>query len=122
MNHQGVVYRGYFESFGFTENAQTPGLFEYSIRFVAYAKLGERYNFMPWHRTPHEQSNSSSETNFSFLHVDVGNEEFLEPEETPYARVTNPPFTQSNASKEFIKNNEGRLRSITGRGPNLTER
>jgi hypothetical protein len=122
MNHQGVVYRGYFESFGFTENAQTPGLFDYSIRFVAYSKLGERHNFMPWHRTPHQQSDSSSEDNFSFLNIDVGKEAFLEPEEAQYAKRITPKFQQSPASEEFIKNNEGPLRSIIGNGIDLTRR
>jgi len=130
MHHQGVVYRGYFESFGYSESAQTPGLFDYSIRFTAYGKIGERLNFMPWHRTPDKQSDSKSITNFSFLNVDVQDEGFLEPQEAQYARINNEKSntidvagrSQSTAVDEFIKNKEMRDRLISGNGIDLTRR
>jgi hypothetical protein len=49
---QGELYRGYFESFSVTESAESPGLFEYNIGFVAHSRQGVRRNFMPWHRQP----------------------------------------------------------------------
>ena len=71
MHFQGVTYRGYFTSFNFTENAQSPGLFDYSLAFAAYAKIGERINFMPWHRRPEGQSDSNSKTNYSLPEVEA---------------------------------------------------
>lgn len=52
MFFQGILYRGYFESFSVTESATTPGWFTYSIKFIAYARQGVRRNFMPWHKQP----------------------------------------------------------------------
>ena len=71
MHFQGITYRGYFTSFNFTENANSPGLFDYSLSFTAYAKTGERINFMPWHRRPEGQSDSNSKTNYSLPEVDA---------------------------------------------------
>jgi hypothetical protein len=47
---QGVKYRGFFKDFGFQENAQSPGLFDYSFTFMITKRTGRRKNFMPWHR------------------------------------------------------------------------
>lgn len=52
MFHDGVFYRGFFTSFGFTESAETPGLFDYNFSFKVTRKYGERNNFLPWHRNP----------------------------------------------------------------------
>lgn len=52
MYWQGQTFRGFFDSFSYTETAASPGLFEYQISFVAYARSGVRRNFMPWHRQP----------------------------------------------------------------------
>jgi len=52
MYHDGIFYRGYFTNFGFTENGDTPGLFDYSFNFKVTRKYGQRNNFMPWHRNP----------------------------------------------------------------------
>lgn len=57
MFFQGVLYRGYFESFSVTESASEPGWFNYSMVFMAYAKQGKRRNFMPWHRQPINPAN-----------------------------------------------------------------
>ena len=53
MFFQGVTYRGYFKTFSVTEAADTTGNLSYDISFTAYAKQGERRNFMPWHRQPY---------------------------------------------------------------------
>jgi hypothetical protein len=71
MNFQGVTYRGFFTTFSFTESASSLGLFEYAIDFTSYAKVGERINFMPWHRRPESQSDSNSKTNFSLPEVEA---------------------------------------------------
>lgn len=60
LQYQGVIYRGYFESFSVDENASSAGLFDYSISFVAFTKIGERQNFMPWHRRADQISDSSN--------------------------------------------------------------
>lgn len=52
MFFQGVTYKGYFKNFKVSESGNEPGHFTYSMNFVAYAKQGVRYNFMPWHRRP----------------------------------------------------------------------
>lgn len=49
---QGELYRGYFNGFTVEEDAQSPGLFTYTLNYVAYARQGVRRNFMPWHRQP----------------------------------------------------------------------
>lgn len=58
MIYQGVTYRGYFQSFRVDENVNNgPGIFNYDLKFVAYAKQGVRRNFMPWHRQPYNPAN-----------------------------------------------------------------
>ena len=52
MYHDGVFYKGFFTSFNFTENGESPGLFDYNFSFKVTRKYGERNNFMPWHRNP----------------------------------------------------------------------
>lgn len=61
-----VTYRGFFNDFQVTESAQSPGLFEYSLSFSAYAKQGIRANFMPWHRQPVHGADSDDESTLSF--------------------------------------------------------
>jgi hypothetical protein len=48
----GETYRGYFTSFSLTEQANSPGIFDYSFQFNATRRTGLRTNFMPWHRNP----------------------------------------------------------------------
>lgn len=52
MHFHGESYRGYFTSFSVTEQASSPGLFDYSFQFTATRRTGLRKNFMPWHRDP----------------------------------------------------------------------
>jgi len=66
LRFQGVTYRGYFTSFSFSEQAGSPGLFDYNISFTAYATLGQRHNFMPWHRQPVGPADSNRKDNFTF--------------------------------------------------------
>lgn len=56
MHYQGKVYRGYVESMSVTENAQSPGHFDYSIQYSSLKEFGERKNFMPWHTNPRDSS------------------------------------------------------------------
>lgn len=66
LRFQGVIYKGFFTSFSFEESAASPGLFDYQIEFSSYATMGERRNFMPWHRQPIGPADSSRTDNFSF--------------------------------------------------------
>jgi hypothetical protein len=88
MFFQGVLYRGYFESFSVDESAAKPGWFEYHIEFKAYAKQGVRRNFMPWHRQPVGPSNPTNP--LSFAEVD-----------TPLRRVqySSAPITPSDTQR-----------------------
>jgi hypothetical protein len=49
---QGEKFRGFFKSFAYTEEASSPGMFNYQFEFVVTKRFGERKNFMPWHRNP----------------------------------------------------------------------
>lgn len=53
---QGEKFRGYFSDFQVSENAEKPGLFDYTFNFVVIKKTGRRKNFMPWHREPADAS------------------------------------------------------------------
>jgi len=44
----GWVFRGYFNSFSFTESAERIGLFEYDISFTVTERSGYRTNSLPW--------------------------------------------------------------------------
>jgi hypothetical protein len=101
MNFQGVTYRGFFNSFSFTESASSPGLFEYIFSFTAYAKLGERINFMPWHRRPEGQSDSNSKTNYSLQQVEAPGF-ILEPPDD----VQNTTTSQEFATTENLRQNQ----------------
>jgi len=52
MHFQGEVHRGFFRSFTTTESVSNYGTFNYNFSFVSLRKLGERKNFMPWHKNP----------------------------------------------------------------------
>jgi hypothetical protein len=49
--YNGWVFRGFFNSFNFTESATNLGLFEYNINFTVTQRRGYRTNFMAWHRS-----------------------------------------------------------------------
>lgn len=44
----GWKYRGYFNSFSFSESADRLGIFDYQIQFVATQRTGYRTNSLPW--------------------------------------------------------------------------
>ena len=52
MYYQGETYRGFFTNMNFSEQASTPGLFNYTVTFKATLVTGTRKNFMPWQRNP----------------------------------------------------------------------
>lgn len=52
MYWSGWVYRGYFSSFNFNEEANSLGLFDYGMKFTAVQRRGYRANFLPWHKSP----------------------------------------------------------------------
>jgi len=52
MHFQGEIHRGFFRSFSTTESTSNYGTFNYNFAFVSLRKLGERKNFMPWHKSP----------------------------------------------------------------------
>lgn len=54
---QGMLYKGFFNSFSVEESAESPGIFNYDISFTAYSRQGTRRNFMPWHRQPYNPAN-----------------------------------------------------------------
>lgn len=84
MIFQNVTYRGFFTEFRVTERADTQGLFDYAIGFTAYAKFGQRTNFMPWHRTPASDARGKDRSiGLSFGDVQDAPVAFIPPEETP---------------------------------------
>jgi hypothetical protein len=52
MHIQGETYQGFFRDFSVTESISNYGTFNYSMKFAALSKTGERKNFMPWHKNP----------------------------------------------------------------------
>lgn len=63
MYYAGWVFRGYFNSFTLTENADNLSLFDYVIEFVVTSKRGYRYNNQAWQRSPLDgPSNSDPKT------------------------------------------------------------
>jgi hypothetical protein len=53
MWYMGAGYRGYFSSFGYSEDAKNLGIFTYDLQFTIVEKLGDpRKNYLPWHRKP----------------------------------------------------------------------
>lgn len=66
LSLQGITYRGYFESFLVSENGNSPGLFDYTIEYTAYARQGTRRNFMPWHKQPYGPADSNGPNPLSY--------------------------------------------------------
>lgn len=52
MRYQEVSYRGYFTDMSYTESVNKLGLFDYNMTFTVVEVIGERRNFLPWHRHP----------------------------------------------------------------------
>jgi hypothetical protein len=129
MNFQGVTYRGFFTSFGFTESASSPGLFEYNIGFTSYSKVGERINFMPWHRRPEAQSDSNSLSNFSLPEVETEGYILTNPaadvqKETARfitASELQNPVTESTGNDRFFLNSTRQTRRPITSGTDLSK-
>lgn len=60
--YSGWVFRGYFESFDFSESS-TDFLYNYNINFVVTQRRGYRTNYFPWHKNPNSES---GEAQYSF--------------------------------------------------------
>ena len=68
MWYDGQGMMGYFTDMSYTEAAQKPGVFDYQLNFKATRVIGQRQNFMPWHRRPH----STAEVPFKLEQVGRG--------------------------------------------------
>ena len=51
LYYTGWVFRGYFNSFSFTESAERLGLFDYQIQFTVTQRRGYRTNSLGWQRS-----------------------------------------------------------------------
>jgi len=54
LSFQGEIFRGFFSAFSSKENADSPGIFDYTFTFKVTRRTGTRNNFMPWHRNPRD--------------------------------------------------------------------
>lgn len=54
LYYSGWVFRGFFNSFNFTESTERLGIFDYQMVFTCIERRGTRYNFMPWHHSATE--------------------------------------------------------------------
>lgn len=52
MWYQGQGMRGFFKDFTYTESVQEMGVINYQMNFTVTEIIGQRQNFMPWHRKP----------------------------------------------------------------------
>lgn len=52
MWYQGQGFRGFFNDFSYTETATELGSFRYNISFTATEVIGQRSNYLPWHKKP----------------------------------------------------------------------
>jgi len=68
MWYDGQGLMGYFTDMNYTENAAKPGVFDYQLNFRVTRIIGQRKNFMPWHRRPH----SSAEVPFKAEQIGTG--------------------------------------------------
>ena len=67
--YAGWIFRGYFNSFSFTESIDHMGFFKYSIKFMVTQKRGYRVNEFGWQHSPNSTfgaGGSSSDTPHSF--------------------------------------------------------
>lgn len=86
LSFQGVTYRGFFQNFSYDETGDSPGLFNYNIEFISYAKMGSRRNFMPWHRRGDRLSDSNDSSLLTF-----GDTESPQQTATPVPTPTSVP-------------------------------
>ena len=73
--YSGWVYRGFFNSFSFTESVGQLGLFVYDIKFTATQRRGYRTNYLPWQRSANSgpSNNSPNGTPLSFSDMQNAN-------------------------------------------------
>jgi len=60
LYYTGWVFRGYFNSFTFTESAERLGLFEYQIQFTVTQRRGYRTNSLAWQRSANSGPSNNS--------------------------------------------------------------
>ena len=72
MYFQGQMHTGFFKSFSVTEQSQSPGHFNYNFNFTSLESIGQRKNFMPWHRNPYDQTGKPRQSNSIFSENDIG--------------------------------------------------
>lgn len=44
------VYSGWFTAFDYSENAETPGVYNYNMKYTVWNEQGRRRNWATWHR------------------------------------------------------------------------
>lgn len=73
--YSGWVYRGFFNSFSFTESVGQLGLFVYDIKFTATQRRGYRTNYLPWQQSANSgpSNNSPNGTPLSFSDMQNAN-------------------------------------------------
>jgi hypothetical protein len=112
MYFQGVLYRGYFTAFSVTETGESPGLFDYSLTFIAHSRQGIRRNFMPWHRQPFNPIGAATQganpLSYGVEEADQG---------LPFAGTEEFVTRISSTALDIIN---GRSTSIGGRGDGIS--
>jgi hypothetical protein len=63
MFYAGEVYRGFFNDFSVTEQADNIGMFNYDLNFTVTQKRGFRQNFFAWHRSAVDGPSNSDPRN-----------------------------------------------------------
>lgn len=123
MFFQGATYRGYFENFSVVERAGSPGLFDYTIKFVSYAKQGLRRNFMPWHRQPlNPADNQANGLTFPEIADEAGNIITIPPPGQPGNPLGNDPGDPKKLSTSTLPGKRNTSTSVNDNGSNITDR
>ena len=102
MEFQGIYYRGYIDSFSYSENSSEPGHFNYSFNFTVLYQSGKRNNFMPWHKEAEDRL--TGESLQSTLPI-VDAEKYM-PDTYTW------PFKSPSASVNILTRFEGALESL----------
>lgn len=70
MYYNGLIFRGFFESFNVVERSDSIGLLEYTMRFISTQKRGYRLNTLPWQRSAIDgPSNNSIDGGIPFSYL-----------------------------------------------------
>lgn len=121
---QGELFRGYFKDFVVTESSDQPGIFEYSILFMAHSRQGIRRNFMPWHRQPYNPIGlANNDANpLSFISEQAAPDRSSPLESTLNTRTESEPLPSSIIGFAKGGNNKRSLATGSGRkGQSLTD-